>query len=342
MSELKTTAKRNDINILYSIGVILAVFGHSRPNAGFGYEGSILNQIVIFIYNFHMPLFFVIAGILLFNSKSLENKNFMVFVKDKAVKLLTPYFVLTALFLIPKGFIEFKSFEFLSFEFIVKSFFSPRNNTWGHFWFLPVLFICYLILGGLKKLCFKLGDKFVPVFMLLCFCSSMVLFAKPINTEWFGLKDVSTNLYYMVWGMLIAFIEKSANIKLNKILKVIFGLVLVAVASFEFVSPGNDPRIKIQMPIVMIIGLLFLAKALANFFQNGFNFISKNIFTIYIYSWIFQSFTLIVLTKLKVGLWTLNLTMFVVGMLAPLVIAFIYKKIKKLNCKFFDLCLGVR
>ena len=58
MSQIKTAAKRNDINILYSIGTILAVFGHSRPNTGFGYEGSILNQIIIFIYTFHMPLFF--------------------------------------------------------------------------------------------------------------------------------------------------------------------------------------------------------------------------------------------------------------------------------------------
>ena len=37
MNQIKTNAKRNDINILYSIGTILAVFGHSRPNTGFGY-----------------------------------------------------------------------------------------------------------------------------------------------------------------------------------------------------------------------------------------------------------------------------------------------------------------
>ena len=153
MSQIK--AKRNDINILYSIGAILAVLGHSHPNAGAGYEGSVFNQIIIFIYTFHMPLFFVIAGILLFNSKSLENKSFGLFIKEKALKLLTPYFVLTAIFLIPKGYIEFGNFGFLNFEFLLKVFLSPRNNTWGHFLVFACAFLLLFNNGGHKKVNFK-------------------------------------------------------------------------------------------------------------------------------------------------------------------------------------------
>ena len=92
----------------------------------------------------------------------------------------------------------------------------------------------------------------------------------------------------------------------------------------------------------MLLGLILLAKAVGNFGYKGFSFISKNIFTIYIYSWIFQSFTLILLTKLNVSLWVLNIIMFVVGIGFPLFIAFLYKKFKKINCRFFNLCLGIR
>ena len=340
MSELKTATKRNDINILYTIGTILAVFGHSRPNAGFGYEGSVLNQIIIFIYTFHMPLFFIIAGILLYNSKSLEQKSYGVFIKDKALKLLTPYVILTAVFLIPKGYVEFGSLEFLNFEFVLKAFLSPRNNTWGHFWFLPVLFVCYIIAAGFKKLMLKLDEKYAPIFLMTFMVLSGLLMARPINTNWLGLKDISQNLFYMQFGMILALCEQHLKVNLNKALKIIIAVILVAVSVVAFIY--NYAVLKGLIAMCMLLSLILMAKAFGNFFETGFSFISKNIFTIYIYSWIFQSFALILLTKLNVNLLVLNITMFVIGVLAPLLIAFIYKKLKKLNCKFFDLCLGVR
>lgn len=340
MSELKTTTKRNDINILYTIGTILAVFGHSRPNAGFGYASSILHQIITFIYTFHMPLFFVIAGILLYNSKSLEQKSFFVFIKDKALKLLTPYFVLTAVFLIPKGFIEHGNFSFLNFEFILKAFFSPRDNTWGHFWFLPVLFCCYLIAAAFKKLMVKLGEKYALIFFMTFMVLSGLLMVKPINTNWLGLKDISQNLFYMQFGMVLALCEQQLKVNLNKALKIIIAVLLFAVSVVAFIY--NYAVFKGLIAICMLLGLILIAKALGNTLYKGFNYISQNIFTIYIYSWIFQSFALIVLTKLGVNLLVLNITMFVIGLFIPLLIAFVYKKLKKLNCKFFDLCLGVR
>ena len=340
MSQIKTVSKRNDINILYTIGTILAVFGHSRPNAGFGYEGSILNEIVIFIYTFHMPLFFIIAGILLYNSKSLEQKSFGVFIKDKALKLLTPYFILTAVFLVPKGYIEHGSLDFLNLEFILKSFFSPRHNTWGHFWFLPVLFLCYIIAGGVKKLSAKADEKFTPLILWVFMLLTSALILRPIDTEWLGLKDLSHYLFYVQFGMIIAFGEKHLKIHIKNPLKIIIAvlLMLLSVAAFIF----NYTVLKGFVTGSMLIAVILFAKALGQRGEKLFAFTSKYIFTVYIYSWIFQSFALILLTKLNVNLLVLNITMFVVGILVPLLMAFIYKKLKKLNCKFFDLCLGVR
>ena len=340
MSQIKTAAKRNDINILYSIGTILAVFGHSRPNTGFGYEGSILNQIIIFIYTFHMPLFFAIAGFLLYNSKSLVNKSFGMFVKDKALKLLTPYFILTAIFLIPKGYIEFGGFEFLTPTFLLKVFFSPRDNTWGHFWFLPVLFVCYVIVAGFKKLMLKLDKKLKLIIFMTFIILSTFFMIWPINTKWLGLKDISQNLFYMLFGMLLAFCEKHLKVNVSKSLKIIIAALLFAVSVIVFIYGYSI--FKGIITICMLLGLILLAKAVGNFGYKGFSFISKNIFTIYIYSWIFQSFTLILLTKLNVSLWVLNIIMFVVGIGFPLFIAFLYKKFKKINCRFFNLCLGIR
>ncbi len=338
---MSVEAKRQDINILYSIGAILAVFGHSHPNDWASFDGTVFYHIIVFIYTFHMPLFFVIAGILLYNSKSIRVKSFNEFIKEKAFKLLTPYVVLSAVFLIPKGYIEYGGLGFLNFEFIINSFLVPRQNTWGHFWFLPTLFICYVILGGVKKLITSSDKKSFQWIAVLLGIVSVYFWLSPINTDWFALKDVTENLFYMVLGMLLAFVEKNSTVNINKYLKAIISVVLTTVSVVLYIFKYS-PEIKLIISILMVLALIFFAKIMGSFLQKQFNFVSRNLFTIYIYSWIFQSFTMILLERLNAKLIVMAPIMFVVGVVFPLAIALLYKKIKKLNCKFLDLCLGVR
>ena len=338
---MSAKTKRQDINILYSIGAILAVLGHSHSNDWASFDGTVFYHIIVFIYTFHMPLFFVIAGILLYNSKSINVKSFGEFIKEKAFKLLTPYVILSAVFLIPKGYIEHGGFKFLNFEFIIRSFLVPRQNTWGHFWFLPTLFICYVILGGIKKLTISSDKKFFQCIAVLLGIISVYFWLSPIKTDWFALYDVSENLFYMVLGMFLAFVEKHSTVNLNKYIKVIISVVFIAVSIALYVF-NYSYKIKSIISILMVLALIFFAKIMGSVLQKQFDFISKNVFTIYIYSWIFQSFAMILLERLNVKLIVMAPIMFVVGIVLPLAIALSYQKAKKLNCKFFDLCLGVR
>ena len=338
---MSAKAKRQDIDILYSAGAILAVFGHSHSNDWASFDGTLFYHIIVFIYTFHMPLFFVIAGILLYNSKSINVKSFGEFIKEKAFKLLTPYVILSAVFLIPKGYIEHGGFEFLDFEFVVRSFLVPRQNTWGHFWFLPTLFICYVILGGVKKLTTSFDKKSFQWLAVLLGIVSVYFWLSPINTDWFALKDVTENLFYMVLGVFLAFVEKSSAINFNKYLKAIISVVLVAVSIALYVF-NYTYKIKLIISILMVLALILFAKTIGSALQKPFDFVSKNVFTIYIYSWIFQSFTMILLERFNVKLVIMAPIMFVVGIVLPLAIALLYKRYKKLNCKFLDLCLGVR
>ncbi len=338
---MSVEAKRQDINILYSIGAILAVLGHSHPNDWTSFDGTVFYHIIVFIYTFHMPLFFVIAGILLYNSKSIRAKSFNEFIKEKAFKLLTPYVVLSAVFLIPKGYIEHGSLKFLNFEFIIKSFLVPRQNTWGHFWFLPTLFICYVILGGFKKLMSSFNNKPFQLMSVLLGVVSACFWLWPIKTDWLALKDVTENLFYMVLGMLWAFVEKNSTVNLNKYLKIIISVVLTTVSVVLYIFEYN-PEVKLIISICMVLALIFFAKIMDSFLQKQFEFISRNVFTIYIYSWIFQSFTMVLLEKIDAKLIVMAPTMFAVGIILPLIIALIYKNQNKLKCKVFDLCLGVR
>ncbi len=333
--------KRQDIDILYSIGAILAVFGHSHPNDWASFDGTVFYHIIVFIYTFHMPLFFVIAGILLYNSNSIKSKSFGVFIKEKAFKLLTPYAVLSVVFLIPKGYIEHSGFDFLNFGFVIKSFLIPRQNTWGHFWFLPTLFICYVILGSIKKLLLGVDKKYTTPVVLLLSVVSAYFWLNPIKTDWFAFKDVTENLFYMSLGVWFASLENIINSNMHKYLKGIVAAVLFAVSVALYVFKYSY-EIKLAISICMVLALIFLAKSIEGLLQKQFEFISKNVFTIYIYSWIFQSFAMVLLERLDVNLIVMAPTMFIVGIIIPLIIVLIYKNQNKFKCKFFDLCLGVR
>lgn len=71
------TERKNYLDMAKGIGIILVVMAHAMPR---------LSYIWIVINSFHMPLFFVISGIL-FKTKS----NWMAYIKRKIITLYLPY-----------------------------------------------------------------------------------------------------------------------------------------------------------------------------------------------------------------------------------------------------------
>lgn len=58
MERGKHEVRLHEIDVLYGLGTLLAILGHSHPNDWSSFPG----KWVEFIYLFHMPLFFLIAG----------------------------------------------------------------------------------------------------------------------------------------------------------------------------------------------------------------------------------------------------------------------------------------
>lgn len=82
--------KRRDIafDIAKGIGIVLMVIGH--------YIRSMLPSSIAFtrfIYHFHMPLFFLIAGF--FYERSTRKESYGAFVWNKFQRLMFPYFILS-------------------------------------------------------------------------------------------------------------------------------------------------------------------------------------------------------------------------------------------------------
>lgn len=77
---------------------------------------------------------YLIAGFLLARSGRVEHIGYGAWLRQKALRLLTPYFVLSAAALIPKYALEHGGFQGLTLSYVAAAFFAPRQNVWGHFW----------------------------------------------------------------------------------------------------------------------------------------------------------------------------------------------------------------
>ena len=142
---MKTVKRYPWIDVLYTIGITLVIFGHSHPSDWSVFSGTIFEKLIIFIYTFHMPLFFFIAGFLFMNSNAIGKNGYGKWIKEKCIRLLTPYVVLSVIALIPKYYLEHHAF--ITIKAFVEAICIPRIGVWGHFWFIPVLLLCYAIFG---------------------------------------------------------------------------------------------------------------------------------------------------------------------------------------------------
>lgn len=143
------------IDVARAIGILSVVLGHMcqfyRDN--FEIDHDLLIQ---FIYTFHMPLFFLLSGIL-FSDKSIFESSFLKFFIKKIKTLFIPYLFLD----ITAGIYNLVKYSSMNLSFVIaviKNTLTLHCNV-GANWFLSALFIgeigIYLFLKYFNKSIFK-------------------------------------------------------------------------------------------------------------------------------------------------------------------------------------------
>jgi len=281
--------KLNYISNIRILCTLLVIFGHSYP-FGVDIPHTLINIRTI-IYIFHMPLFVLISGYLTAFHKSVEKYGSFVYLKNRILKLLIPYLVLTVIFYIPKSFLD--GGTKLSASAFLESVFVPRTNVWGHFWFLPMLAVFTIM----SVFIYKLMKRKKYLVVILCIISYLLLFL-PEFTGCFGINDVKNNLCWYLTGMLLGNVklEKPAKLKNRFVLTTVCLALLIYI--FFFHSAGNlKTLIKIFITIFMCYELYVL---LCNFDMckcKLLDFINKYSFSLFILSWPFQSIIEIIFNK---------------------------------------------
>lgn len=323
----------------------LVILGHSHPNDWSTFPG----EWVRFIYYFHMPLFFFIAGFLLCGSASIVRFGYFRWLKDKALRLFTPYFVLSAVSLVPKYAVEHNGLTGFSARTVLTMFFVPRENVWGHFWFLPVLFILYSVFGLVKIF----TDKFkrlgaAPI--VAAACISLCLHFVGTEIKLFGISDVFDFAVYFAAGYILYMLTKKRGEKTEKksrpgffdVMRAAVAIALTALSVVLSRTVGKTAVGAFAISVIMLAVCWETGQLLKNAEIPLIRQLSDNAFTFYICSWPAQAIVEMLCARAGSPWYFTVPAMFVAGVICPVIIIFIYRKLKFLHCGFCDLVLGVR
>ena len=195
--------RNNLISFLQVYGILLVVAGHSD----YGAPAEPLWR--VWIYSFHMPLFMFISGFLL--RYGVERKQVALadtplyggkgFIWKKVKRLLIPYMVISTLAFFPKALLsQFAARPLeISFSSYVRMLVYPWDNVIIFFWFLPTLFIIFLlVMAGARLL--KNLDKLAWHGMLLVALALLHIFNPLEGIMLLNLQGVMAYLFYFCLG----------------------------------------------------------------------------------------------------------------------------------------------
>ncbi|WP_346916304.1 acyltransferase family protein [Clostridium sp.] len=173
------------VDALKALGIIAIYLGHFGESAG---------KLYSFVFQYHVPLFFLVAGFFTANKQA---ENFQCYFKRKFQHIMIPYFLFSIIFEV----VYILNNDIGGNEIIkitIKSFLGVRNNLIApSLWFLPCLFIIYMLNYILTKV---LKNKYVVLIVAfgLMVSTQSILNNNPIVTpSWIW--NIDSALYYLVY-----------------------------------------------------------------------------------------------------------------------------------------------
>lgn len=269
------------ISFLQVFGIILVVVGHSF----YQHENFFLYE---WIYSFHMPLFIFISGYLL--KHGLDKKAVLLsdirlggkngFVVKKIKRLLVPYVMISTLAYFPKILLSqfaFRSIE-ASWESWGRMLLYPWDNVIIFFWFLPTLFLIFMIvfLGGklIKKWHLSLSFEFILLILLL-----LHLFNPCHNIDLLNFNGVVSYLFYFALGYYYCQSKYKDILPVSRMVVITLALSIVLVSLPNFF--GKDILTAVNGILLSIsLGKAYVANS-CKFFQHLFG----ASYAIYLFSW---------------------------------------------------------
>lgn len=310
------------------IGILLVVFGHSFPFDV--YISPVLWKIKDFIYVFHMPLFLFISGYLLTENHRSPGE----YIRRRGTRLLIPYFALSLVAFVPKAIMQRflnDSVDF-SIQHLVMTELVPRENVWGHFWYIPVVF--FLCCFGVLALNHMRKSRVIQAAVLI---TTYVLLYLPETTAWFALEDVRKAAFYFVLGITLADWNPDTCVISKSVWLFAFPV------AFVLFRCGANVLYNSVIALLMIGFILHIGTRLPMRKTGLFAMIEKYSFTIFLLSWPAQAVIEVVCNKvLHLPALLVMGMMSLAGIAVPLICVKIVSLIdKRISVKWVKLAIGM-
>lgn len=141
---LRTEKRLDDMDMVKGVGIILVVIGHST---------YVSENTLTWLASFHMPLFFLISG-MLFAYRHAEKEKFSIYAKKRFFGMMIPYFWFSLIYIGVDYYYLFAHPELIDQAFINAAVLQAVSFYGiSVLWFLPTLFLGELLFYFLIKKC---------------------------------------------------------------------------------------------------------------------------------------------------------------------------------------------
>jgi fucose 4-O-acetylase-like acetyltransferase len=205
----KPDARVGALDLYRGLAILLVVLGHLFPSP-VRREWPWTVVVYRFVYDFHMPLFFLLSGYL-FHRKTLAGaaslSGWLSMLRGKARTLLVPYLAISVLSYAglhvarslggrPAALLERAGYPETSLLEAVRQILTTRDHVDNHLWFVYCLFLVFAIAPPVDALRRRVGE--LP---LLCAAALLGLAASlHVLPDAFALTQVGLYLFYFLLG----------------------------------------------------------------------------------------------------------------------------------------------
>ncbi|MEI7474455.1 MAG: acyltransferase family protein [bacterium] len=281
----KVYPRLKNITNLQNIAVFMVVLGHCHPlSLDSPLSPHWQRYIHEMIYSFNMPLFFALAGFLFFYKFKNQDIQYKRFISNKFFRLILPYFLLGTVGYLIKTLL-FNHFAFrhsaFSISAYLNNFIFPTTNAIVFYWFLPTIFLIFIIAPLLKTIYCK--SKISSIALVL---GSILLYCfNPFREiSFLNIGGVVSYIFSFVLGFVLCEYRDLIN-------KVKFKFLIILLLLFLLNYLVFLPKMYIINIFTSIIGII-----ICYLFTNGtlnrkfkiLDILDDKYYHIYLLSWFFQ------------------------------------------------------
>lgn len=214
-----------------------------------------------------VPIFFMLTGIFMLNSK--KDENYKDFLKKRIPKLIIPFFIISIIYYIYETLKSNKTLSIINFINLFTS-----DNIKYHFWFMYSIILIYLLIPFLKKLIQSLKKEELRNLITIIFISNILTLVKAISQKYdlnllngFIYPNIIIYTNYLFLGYYLFKYDFPQKYKKTLYIIAIISLIIMPIGDYFLTKDFRQDNLLVaSSPFAFI-----LATALFTFIKDNYN-----------------------------------------------------------------------